>query len=171
MVKMQAPKDVTQISVEQQVFNVDDNGSVQVPDPFVETLRDIGFRIIPGRITVSQEAADAIAAAAAKLNLPVPQELRVQKPTVEEVFSKFMQETSGGFHATNEDWTTVGMDASGWPVPKGSKDDVSDQPNPPERKAGSKEDSERRANLSQQSGESQPSGDPAASEKQPEEKW
>lgn len=83
MVKMQAPKDVTQISVEQQVFNVDDNGSIQVPDPFVDTLRDIGFRIIPGRITVSQEAADAIAAAAKKLNLPVPQELQIEKKAAE----------------------------------------------------------------------------------------
>lgn len=82
MVNMQAPKDVTQISVEQQVFNVDANGRVQVPEPFVDTLRDVGFRILPARIVVSAEAAEAIEAAAKKLGMPVPQEMKVEKPTL-----------------------------------------------------------------------------------------
>lgn len=79
MVTMQAPKGTTQVSVEQQNFTIDDYGKINVPEPFVETLKDIGFRIVPARITVSAEAAEAIAAAAKKLNLPVPQELQVEK--------------------------------------------------------------------------------------------
>ena len=39
---------------------------------FSEILRDIGFRIVPARIVVSKEAADAIAQAAANLGLPTP---------------------------------------------------------------------------------------------------
>lgn len=77
MITMQAPKGVTQVSVEQQEFTVSENGTIHVPEPFVETLRDIGFRVIPARIVVSPEAAAAIAAAAAKLNLPVPAEVVV----------------------------------------------------------------------------------------------
>jgi hypothetical protein len=44
-------------------------------------------------------------------------------------FEKFLQETSGGFHATADDWTTVGRDKEGFPVVKGSPEDVS--PNAP----------------------------------------
>ena len=72
MTTLQAPKDVTKISVEQQEFTISDNGTVTVPDNFVEQLRDIGFRIVPARIVVSKEAADAIAQAAANLGLPTP---------------------------------------------------------------------------------------------------
>ena len=49
---------------------------------------------------------------------------RAANLTPKQIFDKFMLETSGGFHATNEDWTTVGRDASGFPVPKGSASDV-----------------------------------------------
>jgi hypothetical protein len=44
--------------------------------------------------------------------------------TPEESLQKFLMETSGGFHATDADWTTVGRDAKGWPVVKGSPADV-----------------------------------------------
>ena len=47
--------------------------------------------------------------------------------TGEEVLAKFLMETSGGFHATDADWTTVGRDVNGFPVVKGSPDDVSDK--------------------------------------------
>lgn len=165
MVNMQAPKGTTQVSIEQQVFNVLDNGTVQVPEPFVDTLKDIGFRIVPGRIVVTAEAAAAISAAAAKLNLPVPTELQLAP----DPFAKFMNETSGGFHATDQDWTTVGIDASGYPVPKGSATDISAQPNLPERKCGSKEDAERRAKFAEERAAGKES---AVTEKQtPEQGW
>lgn len=85
MVNMQAPKGTTQVSVEQQVFDVLENGTVQVPEPFVDALKDIGFRFVPARIVVSAEAAEAIAAAAKKLNLPVPQEIKVEPKTATQV--------------------------------------------------------------------------------------
>lgn len=172
MVNMQAPKGVTQVSVESQTFEVDDKGTVRVPETFVETLKDVGFRFVPSRIVVTQEAHDAIKAAAKKLNLPMPEAIHVPNPEnllipkalqVQHLdpsavqFSKFMQETSGGFHATDQDWTTVGMDGEGWPVAKGSKEDVSAQPNPPDRKAGSKEDAERRAKMAEERGTEQSS--------------
>lgn len=45
-------------------------------------------------------------------------------------FNKFMMETSGGFHATSQDWTTVGRDSSGYPVVKGSLLDVTSNDKP-----------------------------------------
>ena len=70
-----------------------------------------------------------------------PKEPKPAKPAkqtpAEKQYEKFMQETSGGFHSTDDDWTTVGLDASGFPVPKGSPEDVSNSTNPPARKAGS----------------------------------
>jgi hypothetical protein len=40
-------------------------------------------------------------------------------------FDAFMMETSGGHHATDLDWTRVGRDKDGFPVVKGSPEDVS----------------------------------------------
>jgi len=49
-VKLQAPKGTTQVSVEQQIFNVDADGTVTVPFPFVERLKGHGFVPAPGRV-------------------------------------------------------------------------------------------------------------------------
>jgi hypothetical protein len=59
MVKMLAPKDVDQVSVEQQNFKKNKDGIVTVPDNFVPRLEAIGFRIT-GAITVSEEMGQAI---------------------------------------------------------------------------------------------------------------
>jgi|GEM_PF-2167896 hypothetical protein len=72
MATMRAPEGVTQISVEQQNFQVKDDGTVVVPDNFADRLKEIGFTHAPTRIAVSPEAAAAIAEAAAKLGLPDP---------------------------------------------------------------------------------------------------
>lgn len=65
MVRMLAPEGVTQVSVEQQNFQVDKEGFVTVPEPFIPKLRDIGFKTGPFVAEVSAETADAIKAAAA----------------------------------------------------------------------------------------------------------
>jgi hypothetical protein len=83
MATMRAPEGVTQISVEQQVFQVKEDGTVGVPDNFVAKLKDIGFQEIASRIAVTAEAAAAIAAAAAALNLPDPDLTKVVEPTPE----------------------------------------------------------------------------------------
>jgi hypothetical protein len=83
MATMRAPQGVTQVSVEQQNFQVKPDGTVAVPDNFVAKLKEIGFQEVAQRIAVSPEAQAQIAAAAAKLNLPEPQLTRVvDKPVV-----------------------------------------------------------------------------------------
>jgi len=72
MVELTGPADVTQISVEQENFTVNENGNFAVPEVFVSKLVDIGFKRVPARIRVSREAADAIAKSAKELNLPTP---------------------------------------------------------------------------------------------------
>lgn len=66
MVKMYAPKGITQVTVEQQNFKVDKDNSVTVPDNFVPKLRDIGFKVGPLTATVSTSTAAALKGAAAK---------------------------------------------------------------------------------------------------------
>ena len=72
MATMKAPEGVTQVSVETQVFEVNEGRMVKVPDLFVAKLKEIGFKEVAERISVSKEAAADIAAAAAKLGLPDP---------------------------------------------------------------------------------------------------
>jgi glycine/serine hydroxymethyltransferase len=49
----------------------------------------------------------------------------VTDTTAEDALHKFLMETSGGFHTTDADWTTVGRNSDGFPVAKGSPEDVS----------------------------------------------
>lgn len=136
MVELTGPADVTQISVEQENFTVNKNGNFSVPEIFVAKLVDIGFKRVPARIRVSQEAADAIAASSKKLNLPTPHLTIVNEGgkvgfvsdgTPQGDLDKFLMVTSGGNFPDKGDWTTVGRDASGFPVPKGSPEDVTNQ--------------------------------------------
>jgi hypothetical protein len=85
MATMRAPQGVTQVSVEQQNFQVKPDGTVAVPDNFVAKLKEIGFQEVAQRIAVSPEAAAAIAAAAAKLNLPDPGLTKTIQPTPEQI--------------------------------------------------------------------------------------
>jgi hypothetical protein len=66
---------------------------------------------------------------------PPPQKQGDSQETPLTRFQKFMKETSGGFHASDLDWTVVGTDKDGYPVVKGSPEDVSN----PDRKAGTSE--------------------------------
>lgn len=50
IVKLQAPEGTTQVSVEQQIFNVASDGTVSVPFPFVPKLRELGFRFAAARV-------------------------------------------------------------------------------------------------------------------------
>lgn len=63
--RMQAPKGISQVTVEQQNFKVNKDGFVTVPDPFVGKLKDIGFKVGPFVVEVSAETAAAIKATAA----------------------------------------------------------------------------------------------------------
>jgi hypothetical protein len=72
----------------------------------------------------------------------------------EAAFHKFMNETSGGFHSTDQDWTTVGMDEKGWPVVKGSPEDVSNPVKAKETKPH--EPSDENKNIQVNSGEENP---------------
>lgn len=83
MATMRAPQGVTQVSVEQQNFMTKPDGTVAVPDNFVAKLKEIGFQEVAQRIAVSPEAAAAIAAAAAKLNLPDPGLTKTIQPAAE----------------------------------------------------------------------------------------
>lgn len=65
MIKMYAPKDVTQVTVQTQNFKVSKDGTVTVPEAFEVELRAIGFKS-GGSITVSDETAAAIKNTAAQ---------------------------------------------------------------------------------------------------------
>lgn len=59
MIKMYAPKDVEQVTVQTQNFKVSKDRTVTVPEAFENELRAIGFKS-GGAITVSADTAAAI---------------------------------------------------------------------------------------------------------------
>jgi hypothetical protein len=77
MVNLQCPDGVSQVSVDGRNYQANDNGYVSVQDGSVSKLMEIGFRISPLSMTVSQEDFDVITANAKDLNLPVPGEVKV----------------------------------------------------------------------------------------------
>ena len=72
MVNLQCPDGVSQVSVDGRNYQANDNGYVNVQDESVAKLLEIGSKISPVSMTVSQEDFDIIAANAKDLDLPVP---------------------------------------------------------------------------------------------------